>query len=68
MLAAGQLLVLGSLLPHVENPWPDTIGIELPFAMAGAGGVLAGFLYAGDSKAGAMGPFAEEDCGAFGSG
>lgn len=52
MLAVGQLLVLASLLPRVENPWPDTIGIELPFAMAGAGGVLAGFLYTGDSKAG----------------
>lgn len=52
MLAVNQLLVLASFLPRVENPWPDTIGIELPFAMAGAGGLLAGFLYAGDSRAG----------------
>jgi hypothetical protein len=52
MLAIGQLLVLASFLPRVENPWPGTIGIELPFAMAGAGGALAGFLYSGDSKAG----------------
>jgi hypothetical protein len=34
-------LLLASVLPAVENPWPDTIGIELPFAFAGAGGVLA---------------------------
>lgn len=52
MLAVGQLWVLASFLPRVENPWPDTIGIELPFAMAGAGGLLAGLLYAGDSRAG----------------
>jgi hypothetical protein len=52
MLAVGQALVLASLLPRVENPWPDTIGIGLPFAIAGAGGVLAGALYVGDSKAG----------------
>lgn len=52
MLAVGQLLILALFLPRVENPWPNTIGIELPFAMAGAGGVLAGFLYSGDSKVG----------------
>lgn len=50
MLAIGQLLVLASFLPRVENPWPDTIGFEMPFAMAGAGGVLAGALYTGDSR------------------
>jgi hypothetical protein len=52
MLGVSQLLVLASFLPHVENPWPDTIGLELPFAMAGAGGLLAGALYAGDTKKG----------------
>jgi len=52
MLAVGQSLVLALLLPRVENPWPETIGIGLPFAIAGAGGVLAGALYVGDSKAG----------------
>jgi hypothetical protein len=33
--------LVASILPYVENPWPETIGLELPFAMAGAGGVLA---------------------------
>jgi hypothetical protein len=37
------LLVL-ALLPQVEDPWPDTIDLELPFRMAGAGCVLAGAL------------------------
>jgi len=52
MFAVNHLLVVASFLPRVENPWPDTIGLELPFAMAGAGGVLAGSLYAGGSKVG----------------
>lgn len=39
-------IFVASILPRVENPWPDTIGLELPFAMAGAGGVLASVSYA----------------------
>jgi Na+/proline symporter len=35
------LLVL-TLLPQVENPWPTTIGIGAPFGLAVAGSVLAG--------------------------
>jgi hypothetical protein len=52
MFAVNHLLVVASFLPRVEDPWPDSIGLELPFAMAGAGGVLTGALYAGDSKVG----------------
>jgi hypothetical protein len=38
------LLVL-ALLPRVENPWPDTIDLELPFALGTACGALIGALY-----------------------
>ncbi|HEX3610022.1 MAG TPA: hypothetical protein VHU14_10210 [Solirubrobacterales bacterium] len=31
---------LVSLLPRVENPIPDTIGVGIIFSMAGAGGVV----------------------------
>jgi len=34
-------VLFASVFPTVEDPWPDTIGVELPFAFAGAGGVLA---------------------------
>jgi hypothetical protein len=34
-------VLLGFFLPAVENPWPNQIGIEFPFAVAGAFGVLA---------------------------
>jgi hypothetical protein len=39
-------LLLSSVLPRVENPWPESIGIELPFALAGAFGVAAGAWHA----------------------
>jgi hypothetical protein len=35
------LLVL-ALLPRVENPWPETIGLNLPFVTGTAGAALAG--------------------------
>jgi len=35
---------LGSIFPRVENPWPETIGLGLPFALAGAGAILGGVL------------------------
>jgi hypothetical protein len=44
--ARGLELLTGSILPHVEDPWPDRIGLGFPFAVAGAFGVLAGVLYA----------------------
>ena len=42
-------LLSTAVIPGVENPWPDSIGIELPFAFAGAGGVLAS-TWRGDSS------------------
>lgn len=39
-------LLLASVLPHIEDPWPDRIGLGLPIATAGAGGVLAGVIHA----------------------
>jgi hypothetical protein len=38
------LLVL-AVLPRVEDPWPDTIDLELPFALGAAGGALMGAIY-----------------------
>jgi hypothetical protein len=35
------MLHLASILPRVEDPVPDRIGLEFPFALAAAGGVLA---------------------------
>lgn len=42
--AADLALLISSVFPRVEDPWPDTIGIELPFALAGAGGAVVGLL------------------------
>jgi hypothetical protein len=28
------------LLPHVESPWPHSVGLGMPFTAAGAGGVF----------------------------
>ena len=33
-------LIFVSTLPRVEDPWPSSIGVDLPFTTAGAGGVL----------------------------
>jgi hypothetical protein len=41
----------GSFLPKVEDPWPDRIGMGLPFTLAGGGAVLAGILFAGSTAA-----------------
>ena len=38
--------LFGSVFPRVENPLPESIGLGFPFALAGAGGVFAGVLYA----------------------
>jgi hypothetical protein len=47
VLASVPAVLVGVFLPAVENPWPDQIGIEFPFAVAGALGVLAG-VFRGD--------------------
>lgn len=52
MLAIDIALSIASVLPRVEDPWPDAIGLEFPFAAAGAGGVLASAFHSGDSKVG----------------
>jgi len=38
--------LFGAVFPRVEDPWPDRIGLGLPFALAGAFGVLASVVYA----------------------
>jgi hypothetical protein len=38
------LLIL-AVLPKVSDPWPSSIGIDLPLTMAGGGGVFAGVVY-----------------------
>lgn len=38
------LLVL-ALLPRVDDPWPNSIGIDLPLTMAGGGSVFAGVIF-----------------------
>lgn len=45
------LLVL-AVFPRVDDPWPDTIDLEFPFAMAAAGAVFAGVVcfLAGEEK------------------
>jgi hypothetical protein len=45
MRAVAPWLLAIAVLPRVEDPWPDTIGVELPFATAAAGSVLAGVAY-----------------------
>lgn len=37
-------LALATVLPRVESPWPESIGLDFPFAAGGAGGFLAGAL------------------------
>ncbi len=47
---AAWLLVLAGL-PRVEDPWPDVIGIDFPFTIAGGFGFLASVLYGKGSDA-----------------
>ncbi len=46
MRAIAPWLLTLAVLPRVEDPWPDTIGIGFPVTTAGAGGVLAGLVFA----------------------
>jgi hypothetical protein len=36
----------GSILPHVRDPWPQSIGLGFPFTTSGAAGMLAGVVFA----------------------
>jgi hypothetical protein len=38
-------LLVPAVLPRVEDPWPDTIGLDLPFALATTAVVLAGVVF-----------------------
>jgi hypothetical protein len=50
-LAPYLLLLLTPVVPRVEDPLPETIGIPAVFALAGAGGVLASIFCAGSPQA-----------------
>lgn len=41
----------GSFFPRVEDPWPDTIGLEFPVALSGGVGLLMGFAFLGSPAA-----------------
>ena len=43
--------LFASVVPEIENPLPDRIGLGFPFATAGAGGVLAGIVHSESSTA-----------------
>lgn len=45
------VLLLAFVWPEVEDPLPDRIGLGFPFAMAGAGGVLASIVHSESSPA-----------------
>jgi hypothetical protein len=34
------LHLAASVLPHVRDPWPSNVGLELPFTAAGAGEIV----------------------------
>ncbi len=35
-----------SILPHVRDPWPQSIGLGFPFTLSGASSILAGVVCA----------------------
>lgn len=38
-------LLLFAVVPRVEDPWPDTVGLWLPFSTWGVGMALAGVVF-----------------------
>ena len=40
-LAALCLSAIATALPQVEDPWPETIGLDFPFTVAGAASVAS---------------------------
>jgi hypothetical protein len=44
------LLLTASIVPRVENPLPDEIGLTVMLISAGAGGVLGSVLFAASAK------------------
>jgi hypothetical protein len=41
----------GSFLPRVADPWPKSVGLELPLTLSGSGAVLASVVFAFSSSA-----------------
>jgi hypothetical protein len=50
VLSIWLVLLASSVFPQVEDPWPDRIGFEFPFVLAGAGAALGGVIYASASR------------------
>jgi hypothetical protein len=48
-LVVHALTQLIAALPRVENPLPESVGLDLPFSAAGIGGVLGNVFAAGRS-------------------
>jgi hypothetical protein len=44
VIEALEAMLASVALPHVQNPWPESIGLGFPFAMAGAAGILVSVL------------------------
>jgi hypothetical protein len=44
-IAIGLWLLNDSFLPRVEDPWPETVGLDLPFMLSGASAALAAIVY-----------------------
>ena len=44
-IAAALWLLNDSFLPRVEDPWPDTIGLDFPFMLSGACAALAAIVH-----------------------
>jgi F0F1-type ATP synthase membrane subunit c/vacuolar-type H+-ATPase subunit K len=44
-------LLLASVVPEIEDPLPDRIGLGFPLAAAGAGGVIASVIHSASSAA-----------------
>jgi hypothetical protein len=45
MLSVVLWLLAGSFFPRVEDPWPESIGLDFPLAVSGAFGMLAGLAF-----------------------
>jgi hypothetical protein len=41
MAVVAVILLFSGVFPEVKDPWPSSIGLDFPFAVAGAFGVLA---------------------------
>jgi hypothetical protein len=51
MVSIGLWLLVASVLPRVQDPWPTSIGLGFPFAVAGVAGSLADLVFSESSSA-----------------